>query len=85
MKTTKRKIKIKIDKEEIVHLILILIFFAFLFNLFMPPFIFVRKGLKLNGDLISPKDIEIIDEEKTKLEIESALKSLQIYYEYNPE
>ncbi len=85
MKTTKRKIRIKIEKEEVVHLILILIFFSFLFNLFTPPFIFVRKGVKLNSDLISPKDIEIIDEERTKLEIENALKSVPIYYEYIPE
>jgi putative nucleotidyltransferase with HDIG domain len=85
LKIIRKKTKIKINKDIILRLSLILIFFAFLFNSLLPPFIFVRKGIKLNRDLISPKNIEIIDEEKTKIEIENALKNTPIYYEYNPE
>lgn len=81
-----KKINLKIKKEDfILKLIYTLIFFSFLFYSFLPPYIFVRKGLKLNKDLISPKDLEIIDQYETQKEIEKALESVPIYYEYNPE
>jgi membrane-associated HD superfamily phosphohydrolase len=85
-KILRKKINLKFKKEDfILKLILTLIFFSFLFYSFIPPYIFVRKGIKLNKDLISPKDIEVIDQDETNKEIEKALESVPIYYEYKPE
>lgn len=85
-KIIRKKINLKFNREEIIiKTLLTLIFFAFLFYSFIPPYIFVRKGVTLTKDLISPRNLEIIDEEETKKEIEIALENVPIYYEYNPE
>ncbi|MCX8095234.1 MAG: HDIG domain-containing protein [Caldisericia bacterium] len=86
LKIIRKKINLKINKEKIIiKSILTLIFFSFLFYAFSPPYIFVRKGTKLNKNLISPKNLEVIDIEKTQKEIEKALENVPIYYEYMPE
>lgn len=80
------KRKIKIDREIITtKLPFFVIFFIFLYLSFIPSYIYIRKGTKLNNDLISPKTIEIIDEEATQKEIEKALLNAPIFYEYNPD
>lgn len=80
------KRKIKINKEIItIKLPLFIVILIFLYISFIPTFIFIRKGTKLNKDLVSPKTIEIIDEEATQKEIESALSKAPIFYEYNPD
>jgi len=80
------KRKIKIDKEIItIKLPFFIVIFIFLYISLIPPFIFIRKGIELNKDLVSPKTIEIIDEEATQKEIEKALANSPIFYEYNPD
>jgi hypothetical protein len=80
------KRKIKINKEIItIKLPLFIVILIFLYISFIPTFIFIRKGTKLNKDLVSPKTIEIIDEEATQKEIENALSKAPIFYEYNPD
>jgi len=80
------KRKIKINKEIItIKLPLFIVILIFLYISFIPTFIFIRKGTKLNKDLVSPKTIEIIDEEATQKEIENALLKAPIFYEYNPD
>lgn len=80
------KRKIKINKEIItIKLPLFIVILIFLYISFIPTFIFIRKGTKLNKDLVSPKTIEIIDEEATQKEIENDLSKAPIFYEYNPD
>ena len=80
------KRKIKIDKEIItIKLPFFIVIFIFLYISLIPPFIFIRKGIELSKDLVSPKTIEIIDEEATQKEIEKALANSPIFYEYNPD
>ena len=80
------KKKIKIDREIItIKLPFFIVIFIFLYVSLIPPFIFIRKGTELNKDLISPRTIEIIDEEATQKEIEKVLENAPIFYEYNPD
>jgi len=80
------KRKIKINRELLtIKLPLFIVIFIFLYISLMPTFVFIRKGTKLNKDLISPRTIEVIDEEATKKEIENALLNAPIFYEYNPD
>jgi len=80
------KKKIKIDREIItIKLPFFIVIFIFLYVSLIPPFIFIRKGTELNKDLISPRTIEIVDEEATQKEIEKALENAPIFYEYNPD
>lgn len=78
--------KIKINKDIFTKkLPIFIVIFIFLYISYIPTFIFIRKGTKLNKDLISPRTIEIIDEDLTKKEIEKALSKAPIFYEYNPD
>ena len=80
------KKKIKIDREIItIKLPFFIVIIIFLYVSLIPPFIFIRKGTELNKDLISPRTIEIVDEEATQKEIEKALENAPIFYEYNPD
>ncbi|MGB9749672.1 MAG: HD family phosphohydrolase [Caldisericia bacterium] len=80
------KRKIKINRELLtIKLPLFIVIFIFLYISLMPNIVFIRKGTKLNKDLISPRTIEVIDEEATKKEIENALLNAPVFYEYNPD
>lgn len=77
---------IKINKKIFTtKLPIFIVIFIFLYISYIPTFIFIRKGTKLNKDLISPRTIEVIDEDLTKKEIEKALSKAPIFYEYNPD
>lgn len=84
MKLIKKRIKIEKENLEL-KIAFFITFFIFLYVSFIPSYIFVRKGIKLNKDLLAPRTIEIIDEEATQKEIDKALSNAPIFYEYNPD
>ena len=81
---TNLKVKLKF-KEMVPLLILFFIFSSFLIYSFIPPFVFIKKGITLKKDLKSPVEIEIIDVEKTEELIKKAEESVPVLYEYDPD